>query len=145
MFTNLKDLGKYDIRPSLGVPTFFMYDAKLKDVLPYWDKFPLCIPADNAKGGFLGWNLHYVPQRTRKIILDELFHYADFEPAARLEASYKFMKSLSIFEDIKPCIKHYLTNHVKSRYLNIAPHNWYKIMKLPVAQWQNGKPYRNAK
>jgi len=144
-FINLKDLGSFDIRPTLGVPCHFIYDAKLKDTLPYWDKFPLCIPADNAQGGFLGWNLHYVPQKTRKVILDELFKYAEFEPRARLEASYKFLKSISIFEDIKPCIKHYLSTHVRSRYLNIDAHNWYKILKLPTAQWTKGKPYPNAK
>jgi hypothetical protein len=146
MFTNkIKGFGQFESTPTLGVPCHFVYDAKFKDELPYWDKFPLCIPADNAKNGFLGWNLHYVTQRTRKIILDELFKYAEFTPRAKLEASYKFLKSISIFDDIKPCIKHYLISHVKSKFLNIDPHNWYKVIKLPTAKWQNSTPYPNAK
>jgi hypothetical protein len=145
MIKDLRKLGKFTPTPMLGTVVHFMYDAKLKDELPYWDKYPLCIPADTAKGGFLGWNLHYVPQRVRKIILDELFKYMEFQPQQRLQASYGFLKKMSIFEDIKPCIKHYLADHVRSRYLTINSVYWSQVIKMPTAQWQKDKPYRGAK
>jgi hypothetical protein len=145
MFKDTRQFGTYSSTPHIGVLSHFYYDAKLKEQLPYWDRFPLCIPADNAKGGFLGWNLHYVPQRTRKIILDELLKYMEFEPVKRLQASYGFMRKLSIYEEIKPCIKHYLLDHVKSRYLEINSVHYAKIIKMPTAQWVKGTPYRNAR
>lgn len=145
MFKDTRKLGTYSTTPHLGVLCHFYYDAKLKAQLPYWDKFPLCIPADSAKGGFLGWNLHYVTQRVRKIILDELFKYMEYEPQKRLQASYGFMKKLSIYDDIKPCIKHYLLDHVRSRFLEINPVNYYKVIKMPTAQWQKSTPYKGAK
>ena len=30
----------------------FQYDPKTKQTLPYYDRFPLCIPVQKAKGGF---------------------------------------------------------------------------------------------
>ena len=38
----------------------FEYDPKTKATLPYYDRFPLCIPIQKAKGGFHGLNLHYL-------------------------------------------------------------------------------------
>ena len=32
----------------------FEYDPKTKATLPYYDRFPLCIPVQKAKGGFHG-------------------------------------------------------------------------------------------
>jgi len=43
----------------------FLYDAKLKDKLPYWDMFPLVLPFRKVPGGFFGLNLHYIPYQVR--------------------------------------------------------------------------------
>ena len=39
----------------------FFYNPKLKDKLPYYDRFPLVIPLERYADGFLGINLHYLP------------------------------------------------------------------------------------
>lgn len=149
ILNDLKKYGDFASTPTLGVLTHFVYDPKLKKKLPYYDKFPLCIPADSkGNGSFLGWNLHYVPQGTRKIILDQLYKYMEFykdDPRARLKASYGFIKTLSIYPIILPAIKQYLYEHVKSRYLNINPIHYDKIIQMPTAHWIKSKPYRNAK
>ena len=44
-----------------GEMYMFYYDAKHKDTLPYWDRFPLVFPFSKVKDGFLGLNLHYLP------------------------------------------------------------------------------------
>lgn len=52
----------------LGYPVLFKYDAKWKNVLPYWDANPLSIVLAKYGDGFLGINLHYVSW-TRRIQL----------------------------------------------------------------------------
>src|SRR6185436_17894403 len=115
-FNKIQQYGTFVSTPRVpGILIHFVYDAKLKSELPFWDRFPLCLPTDLYQDGWLGLNLHYVPQRTRSTILNELYKYADYNPRARVEASYKLLKTASIFEDVKPCIKRYLVTHVKSR------------------------------
>ena len=41
-------------RRTVGSMYHFQYDPKLKKTLPYYDRFPLCIPVKGAKGGFHG-------------------------------------------------------------------------------------------
>ena len=43
----------------------YFYDPKHKLTLPYYDRFPLTIMVDGAKGGFYGLNLHYLNYNTR--------------------------------------------------------------------------------
>ena len=56
--------------PSIGQMYMFQYDPKYKDVLPYYDRFPLVIPFEQTRrvgiaqgDGFYGLNLHYLPLR----------------------------------------------------------------------------------
>ena len=53
----------------------FFYNAKWKDKLPYWDRFPCTIILETYQNGFLGLNLHYIPPRLRALFLDEAFEY----------------------------------------------------------------------
>ena len=39
---------------------FFIYTAKLKNELPLWDRFPLVVPLELYKDGFLGINFNYL-------------------------------------------------------------------------------------
>ena len=59
-------------RFQVGGMYYFYYDPKTKDDLPYYDRFPLVIPIENYKDGFLGLNLHYIHPRQRIILLDKL-------------------------------------------------------------------------
>ena len=54
----------------------FQYDPKMKTQLPYYDRFPLCIPVQKAKGGFHGMNLHYLHPVIRAQFLDALMDFA---------------------------------------------------------------------
>jgi hypothetical protein len=146
MLANLKKYGKYVPHFTLGVLCHFAYDAKLKYELPFWDRFPLVIPADfQLNGNLLGYNLHYVPYAMRKSILDQLWKHMDYDPRARLQANYYFLKSLGLIEMLKPCIKSYIPGNIQSRILEIDPVNWYTVAKIPSASWQKGSPYKNAK
>ncbi len=45
--------------PSGGRLNMFFYDPKGKKKLPYYDTFPLVLPLESIRGGFLGMNFHY--------------------------------------------------------------------------------------
>ena len=64
--------GKVTARPNFGKLNLFVYDPKFKKTLPYYDTFPLVLPIDTFKGGFLGFNLHYLPINLRIRLLDRL-------------------------------------------------------------------------
>src|SRR4051812_30598339 len=57
----------------IGTMIMYFYDAKLKDVLPYWDQFPLVFPIEIYDDGFLGINLHYLPPMLRAKLMDALY------------------------------------------------------------------------
>ena len=59
-------------QPKIGDMMMYFYDPKMKKELPYYDKFPLAIMVQPAKGGFHGLNLHYLAPGVRARFLDEL-------------------------------------------------------------------------
>ena len=62
-----------DIIPTemiVGEMYMFMYDAKHKDTLPYYDRFPLIFMLERYNNGFLGLNLHYLHPRLRVGLLE---------------------------------------------------------------------------
>ena len=56
----------------IGKMYFYFYDPKTKERLPYYDRFPLVIPIEEYKDGFLGLNLHYIHPKSRINLLDKL-------------------------------------------------------------------------
>ena len=58
--TGLMRSGKLNQRPSAGRLNMYFYDPKTKKKLPYYDTFPLVLPVDTFKGGFVGLNFHYL-------------------------------------------------------------------------------------
>ena len=57
-----EDLQSYTLPPlELGHMYMYEYDAKLKDKLPYFDRFPVVIIIERYETGFLGINFHYIP------------------------------------------------------------------------------------
>ena len=47
---SLVSKGKATMRPKYGIMNLFGYDPKHKATLPYYDKFPLIMPLESAKG-----------------------------------------------------------------------------------------------
>src|SRR5882672_6183900 len=48
-----------------GQLVMYSYDPKWKDVLPYYDRYPVVIPIELKPDRMLGLNLHYLPPRVR--------------------------------------------------------------------------------
>jgi hypothetical protein len=122
-------------RHSYGRMYNFQYDPKMKATLPYYDRFPLCIPIQRAKGGFHGINLHYLHPVIRAQFLDSLMDFANdqtFSVGAKMKLTYNMMKGSTALRWFKPCFKHYLSSHIQSPLLLIEPADWEIAIFLPT-------------
>ena len=116
----------------------FFYDPKHKKTLPYYDRFPLIFPFKKVRGGFLGINLHYLPLRLRAKLMDELYGLTRdnrYDENTRLRISYNVLNGAAKYKYFKPCVKHYLTPHVKSRFLEVYAAEWDIALFLPTEKF----------
>lgn len=126
----------------IGRMYFYYYDPKMKDTLPYYDRFPLVIPIERHADGFIGLNLHYISPKYRIMLLDKLstiMNNHEYDETTKLRISYDFLKRASKIFEAKPCIKKYLIAHVKSRFLEITADEWDIAVMLPVEQFVKAK------
>ena len=125
-------------RRIIGSMQMFFYDPKYKETLPYYDRFPLSIILKPAKGGFLVLNLHYLPPILRAQFLDALMDNVTSKKSedAKFELTVKLLAGTSSLEFYKPCIKHYLTEHVKSKFAEVKAPEWEIATFLPTAQFE---------
>ena len=131
----LQDKEKLRNTAFIGRMYFYYYDPKLKDMLPYYDRFPLVIPIEQHSDGILGLNLHYINPKQRIILLDKLSEFATnsaYDETTRLKLSYVILKQASRVYEQKPCIKKYLYKHIESRFLEITADEWDIAAMLPV-------------
>ena len=116
----------------------FFYDPKHKKTLPYYDRFPLIFPFKKVRGGFLGINLHYLPLRLRAKLMDGLYGLTrdnKYDEDTRLRISYNILNGAAKYKYFKPCVKHYLTPHVKSRFLEVYAAEWDIALFLPTEKF----------
>lgn len=119
----------------IGKMYFYFYDPKTKDSMPYYDRFPLVIPIERYKDGFLGLNLHYIHPRHRINLLDKLSEIAsnrNYNESTKLRISYGYLAAASKAFEATPCIKRYLFSHVQSRFLEITADEWDIAVLLPM-------------
>lgn len=131
----LRDPQRSAIDTAMGRMYFFAYDPKTKDKLPYYDTFPLIFIIEEYPDGFLGLNLHYLNVRDRATLLNRLVQYRNnskYDQTTRLKMSYRTVSAVSKLDIAKPCIKRYLFNHVRSRFIEINPDEWIIATFLPV-------------
>ena len=135
---SLINQGKATIAPKYGVMNLFGYDPKYKETLPLYDRFPLIIPLEPAKGGFYGINFHYLQPGARVNFLRQLSRFAS-------DKNYDKKTRYNIGElsgrYFKRTIKHYLTKQVRTSFLNITADEMAIAIFLPVARFQKGQPY----
>lgn len=127
--------------PRLGSFHFFVYDAKTKDKLPFWDAFPLmlCIDIDMVNNSILGLNLHYLSPKLRVRIMAELLELKNnnrYTSNTRLIATYQRLKLISNFPLIGKMVKRYLFSHVRSKFIVVDPEVWGLAINLPVERFQ---------
>jgi hypothetical protein len=120
----------------------FMYDPKYKETLPYYDAVPLVLPFRTVPGGFLGINLHYLPYLARFRLLGELSKLTTdkkITEKTRIEISWQILNSSSKYLAATACVKHYLNDHLRSRFLKINYNDWITASMLPVESFRKVK------
>ena len=131
----MRDKERLRDKSFIGRMYFYLYDPKHKDTLPYYDRFPLVIPIERYKDGFLGLNLHYIHPRHRINLLDKLSEIAsnkNYNENTKLRISYDYLAASSRAFEATPCIKRYLFSHVQSRFLEITADEWDIAVLLPM-------------
>ncbi len=128
-------------RPLPGRMFMFFYDAKHKDTLPYFDRFPLILMVESAKPkkGFYGLNFHYLDYRKRALLLSKLLQYSNnkrYDESTRLRLSYKLLKGASKLAAFKPCFKHYLPGQIQSQVKMIPADYWETALFFPSEQFR---------
>jgi hypothetical protein len=146
---NRHELLKLPNRQQVGVHPgemiFFVYDAKWKDKLPFFDRFPLVFPVEMYANGFAGLNLHYLPNRERLLFLNQLRKHRNNEfmdKTTKLVISYQTVKNASrLFQQRGfTCWHRYLWDHVRSSFITIQADEWDLASILPTEHW-----YQNPK
>jgi hypothetical protein len=134
----IRDRDQQRNRAMIGRMYFFSYLPKLREVLPYWDRFPLVIPLMVYNDGFLGLNLHYIYPKDRLILLQQLSRLVSgpqSDERTRLRLSYPILKAMHQAYRATPCIKRYLKAHFRSRFIEIPPAEWDIAAALPVQKF----------
>jgi hypothetical protein len=123
----------------IGKMAFYFYDPKWKKELPHYDKFPLLIPFDITADGFMGYNLHYLPPRYRIAILEKLLEFTNndrYDVTTKLKLSYQYLKGISKYKELQPCIHKYLASHVRSKFIIVQSYDWHIACLLPVERFE---------
>lgn len=138
-FMKSSEKSRFVNSPIIGQMYMFTYNAKFKDELPYWDRFPLVFPFRKVPGGFLGLNMHYLPLPYRAKLMDSLYSISNntlYNDTTKLKLNYDLLNSASQFRFFKPTVKHYLTDHLTSRFMYIFPAEWDVALFLPLEKFQ---------
>ena len=122
-----------------GSMIMFQYDPKMKKTLPYYDTFPVIFVVDSAPNGFYGLNVHYLPLQQRAMLMDALYSLTTdkrYDESTTLKLSYQLLKRSARYKLFKPCVKHYLNSHIKSRRIKIDPVEWDMALFMPLQRFQ---------
>tara|TARA_R110000822_G_scaffold52235_11_gene135413 strand:- start:3744 stop:4391 length:648 start_codon:yes stop_codon:yes gene_type:complete len=129
-------------RIMLGRMFMFEYEAKHADTLPYYDEFPLVFPIEAHADGFLAINLHYLPYTWRAVLMDSLYDLKvdpkneSDPPKLQLGSNgYNILKKSAKYRYFKPCIKKYLFEQVRSRYMEVPEEEWEIALFLPLERF----------
>lgn len=132
-------------RVHIGRMIMFFYDPKTKDKLPYFDTFPLVIPINMYRNGFLGLNLHYLPRKLRAQLLDSLYNvYQDdyLDERKKLVISYNLMQNAMRIRFYTPTIKRYLVSNLRSKIYLVDPQEWDLTLMLPTERFVGASKHK---
>ena len=111
----------------------YYYDPKTKDNLPYYDTFPLVYPYRRVEGGFMGYNLHYLPPILRFKVMATLLNIqiSGTTQEKKIAYSYGVLNANEVNKYYEPCIRRYLKSHVMSSFLKIPVEDWLSASLIP--------------
>lgn len=132
---------------SPGKLYLFEYDAKYKDELPYWDKYPLVVflgTRSTREGQVVyGLNLHYIAPKARQEFLEELLKYASTDQLSNkteLKVNWSQLKHLKGAEQM---IKAYIPKRMTG-IKEVNPKDWANVIYLPLQKFVKGTSGRTS-
>jgi len=128
-----------DDHPVNGKMYLYTYDPKFKKTLPYYDTFPLVIPYHIEPDRFIGLNFHYLSYYNRIRLFSRMMQFATssgLSDSNRITYTWSLIAGVAKYKLANHCIKEYLFDHVRSRFIVIKPKDWYTAMMLPVARFK---------
>ena len=141
----MKENQNFVTRFELGKMYMFMYEAKRKDKLKYYDYFPVTICLKRYATGFMGINLHYLAPRYRALLMDGLYEfYREIQDESYFQIRYPSVKSISKLRWAKPCIKQYQYPYIDSRIVEVRPEHMDMVVMLPSQQFRSKGTITNA-
>lgn len=141
----MKENQNFVTRFELGKMYMFMYEAKRRDKLKYYDYFPVTICLKRYSTGFMGINLHYLAPRYRALLMDGLYEfYREIDDESYFQIRYPSVKSISKLRWAKPCIKQYQYPYIDSRIVEVRPEHMDMVVMLPSQQFRSQGTTTNA-
>ena len=121
----------------------FKYDAKTRDKLEMWDKYPLCMVLERQFHSFMGLNLHYLPRAQRMSLLQGYDKYDEESEdgvisgkgTSNWELFLESMNNSGLGALPKKCLRRYLMTHVRSKFVEIYPDEFGYAIQLPIDLW----------
>jgi len=129
------------VRFKPGSIYLFGYNPKTKEVLPYYDLFPMVLILDYAENGFIGLNFHYLNPMDRQIFFNTLVKYLndeDFDenPKAYFDLAYATLKATKDLKYYKPTIKRYYYKNIVTKVTEVPPLYWKFMLFLPLERFK---------
>lgn len=144
-------LSRVGATPEVGKMYTYVYDAKYKKTLPYWDKFPLVVILSVNAEYQLGLNLHYIAPKMRQAFLEKLLaanpsllNQKTIGPRAKFKINWAAVKK---YPGADKMIKLYIRSRIKGSMVEISPTQWANTIYLPTQQFldKEGKRYSARK
>ena len=92
--------------------------------------------------------LSYGPRAKFLDSLLEVVNNKKYDESTRFTLTYRLLKGASRFRFFQPCFKHYLLDHVKSRFAQVPAPEWEIATFLPTASWKKasaGRVYSDSR
>ena len=115
-------------RASLGDLFCYYYNPKYKDVLPYYDMFPMIMLLKAEKETFLGINFHYLRPKWRAVLLDRV--------TAKIGGGLPKWNKLRQIRQIAPTIKRYRFDHIMRKVIPIEEDEQEIAIFLPTERFK---------
>ena len=115
-------------RVSLGDLFCYYYKPKYRQVLPYYDMFPMIMLISAEKDTFLGINFHYLAPKFRAILLDRV--------TAKVGGGLINWKKISRIKQIAPTIKRYRYDHIMKKVVPIEESEQEIAIFLPTEKFK---------
>ena len=115
-------------RVSLGDLFCYYYNPKYRNILPYYDMFPMIMLLSAEKETFLGINFHYLRPKWRAILLDRVH--------AKIGSGLPKWSKLRQIKQIAPTVKRYRFDHIMLKVVPIEEDEQEIAIFLPTEKFK---------